>query len=185
MPEMTLIASAFSGVKTAMDMSKALLGLHVSNEVKAAISDLRDQLIDAQNAIFQAQTEQSALVQHVRKLEEQLVRAKNWDAEKQRYELANPWDGAVVYALKESMSRGEPPHWICTSCYEDGRRSILNPHYPKNGQGMLMCTTCNGALHYGYNGNLPDPTYAPVHGTHDKLGRPPEEGPPDPPVFPD
>ena len=46
--------------------------------------------------------------------------------QKKRYKLVIPWPqhavGSVAYALKESMKESEPPHLICTKCYEDGRR---------------------------------------------------------------
>ena len=82
----------------------------------------------------------------MRDLEKEIARVKAWDEQKQRYELISPWQGAVTYALKKARSNSEPPHWICTKCYEDGRKSILNDlrKTPKIGRPQvgLDCHVC-------------------------------------------
>jgi len=78
-------------------------------------------------------------------LKEKLMKQDAWDEQKKRYKLTTPWKGdsaAVVYAVKESYKETETAHWACPKCYDDGRRSILQPN--KAGEFIwLICATCN------------------------------------------
>lgn len=47
------------------------------------------------------------------------------ETEKDRYELKKVATGAFAYVLKESMANGQPPHWICTQCYQNRKKSFL------------------------------------------------------------
>ena len=90
-----------------------------------------------------ANAHQTAMIEEIRNLKEEISNIKAWEKEKQRYKLISPWEGTILYALKESYSTSEPPHWICTKCYEDRRRSILNPHKKPNGRAyFLVCPSC-------------------------------------------
>ena len=82
---------------------------------------------------------------------------KEWEKQKKRYKLINPWEKkpALVYALKESCKESEVAHWICTKCYDDGQRSILQPGEDKNGLILLVCPTCKAELNTGYRGICP------------------------------
>lgn len=162
MADVTLLLSAMAGLKHAADIAVGLHKLHTLTEVNTKAVELLQVILNVQGAALSAQAEQSTMIEEIRKLKEELVRVKAWEAQKQRYALTPPMDfgGAVVYALKESMSAGEPPHWICAQCYEEGRRSILNPQYPKGQPAMLHCGVCRNAVHYRFSGQIPDAQYA-------------------------
>jgi hypothetical protein len=78
------------------------------------------------------QQENSTLIRDKRDLEEKIVRMETWNTEKQRYAIARPHYVATVYALRRAASNGEQPHYICTNCYENGKRSILNVQQGKS-----------------------------------------------------
>jgi hypothetical protein len=100
------------------------------------------------------------MVEEIRTLKEELTRVKAWETQKKRYKLVTPWKpGSVAYALKESMKESEPPHLICTKCYEDGRKSILNP-ITINTYVWYACPVCKSQIPTGWRGN-PCPEYAP------------------------
>jgi hypothetical protein len=60
---------------------------------------------------MEAVAAQSALLDRVRHLEEEKAKLEAWEAEKQRYELANPERGFYAYILKPGMENGEPMTW--------------------------------------------------------------------------
>lgn len=131
----TLLGLVPSLANTALDMAKT------SDAAKR-----NAQLIEFQNAIIQfntllstIQNENAALSRTNRDLEEQIRQIKNWEAESQRYELARPYNGVTVYALKKSMSNGQIPHYICASCYENGEKSVLQPHQGAHAYWYLTC----------------------------------------------
>jgi len=101
------------------------------------------------------------MIQRVHDLEEEIARVRAWEEQKKRYKLVNPWEGAisVVYALKESCKGTEPPHWICTKCYDDGRRTILQLRKDQKQYVLLVCPTCKSEIHTESHG-IPSAIYS-------------------------
>lgn len=85
---------------------------------------------------------------------------KDWEGEKNRYALVTIWEGAVAYALKESMSMGEPPHWLCTNCYQDGKKAILNESVNAKNFHGVTCPVCKSTIQTAYY-SLSAAEYAP------------------------
>lgn len=131
-------AAAVTSLRIAGDIAKGLVSLHTMAEVQAKAIELNQSIIEAQHRIFEANAAQTALVERVRDLESQVARMKDWDAQKQRYKLKHPQNAGLVYALQKAMSNGEPPHYICTSCFERGERSILQEVLPKDDDRRLF-----------------------------------------------
>lgn len=152
--DMGSIAAAASSLKVAGDIAAGLISLKTMTEVQGKAIELNQKIIAAQHEIFAANTAQTALVQRVDALERQIAQMKAWDEQKKRYKLTNPWAGrpALVYALKEACKESEAAHWICTKCYDDGRRSILQPKEDKTRFLLLACPTCKAEIHTGYRG---------------------------------
>jgi len=75
---------------------------------------------------------------------------KQWGSEKKRYQLTDVGGGAFAYALKAAMSNGEPPHYICTNCYEQSKKSILNHIDTGDGLHVLSCPRCPAKLVIGH-----------------------------------
>jgi hypothetical protein len=160
MADMVLIQGAIAGLKTAADIAIGLGKLHTMTEVQAKAIELQQIILSAQSSALSAQSEQFSFLEQIRALKEEVASVKAWETEKQRYKLSSPWEGAVTYTLKESMANGEPAHWICTSCYENGRKSILNPVKGKDTWYLLICPVCNSQIQSPWR-NAAHPTYAP------------------------
>jgi aspartate oxidase len=159
---MTLQGAVLS-LKTASDIAKGFLHLQSLAENQGKVIELNEAILSAQSSALTAQSEHFTMVQRVRDLEEEIARIKAWEEEKKRYQMVNPWQGStfLVYALKESRKESEPPHWICTKCYDDGRRTILQPHLDKVGYWLLVCPTCHAEINSGIRGTH-KPEYAPT-----------------------
>ncbi len=161
MADMIMFQGAMAGLKAAADIAIGLSKLNTMTDVNAKAIELQQVILNVQSTALAAQSEQATLVHRIRELEEEVVRVKAWETQKQRYALVRPFDddGSVVYALKESMSDGEPPHYICTNCHEDGRRSVLQGRF-KERRSILVCPTCKGEIHYPYPGTAPPAVYS-------------------------
>jgi primase-polymerase (primpol)-like protein len=148
MVDMMAIQGAITGLKTATDIAKGLLHLQSLAEVQTKVIDLQSAILAAQSSALTAQSDQFAMIQRVRDLEEEIARVKAWEEEKQRYQLITPWPGCHVYALKESSKGTEPPHWICTQCYENGMKSLLHDtqHWDRQIKQIIQCHRCKFAL---------------------------------------
>lgn len=141
MTDALTIAQAFTSLQATAKIAKTLIGVRDQSIIDAKLIELNQSLITAQGNVMQAQSEQAALIQEVRSLKEQIMKLENWENEKARYQLIIPWAGFYVFALKDSAKNGEPPHWICQKCYEDGRKVILqNVH--KNNNRRITFVTC-------------------------------------------
>jgi hypothetical protein len=157
---MGLIQSTVSGLKTAGDIAQSMLELKTLSEVQGKVIDLQRAILSAQSSALSANADQFAMVEKISTLKKEIADIKAWESEKERYKLVSPWEGAIAYAVKKSMCNSEPPHWICTKCYEDGRKSILNPDKNPKGFSLFACPVCSSKMLYQYM-DVPDPEYAP------------------------
>jgi hypothetical protein len=161
MPDMALIQSAITSLNTAANIAKGFLQLRTIAEMQGKVIELQSAILAAQSSALAAQSEQATLIQRISELEKEIARVKAWEGQKQRYKLHSPWEGATVYALKRSMCEGEPAHWICTHCYEDGRRSILQFGYKKEAGNAYRCPSCDAVVHHPAFTDLQAIPYAP------------------------
>lgn len=116
-----MVAEVFAGMtafKAMFDITKSLKDMDDAVRRNAAVSDLWEQIIAAQ-------VRYTAAVEQVDELKEELRRFETWEAEKKRYELYDIHRGFYGYILKEGSENGEPPHALCTNCYQRGFKSIL------------------------------------------------------------
>jgi hypothetical protein len=141
----TMVAEVYAGlgaVKAAFDMAKGLKDINDAAIRNAAI-------IELQQKILGAQEEQATLIQRLRELEQELSNLKAWEEEKKRYELKELPPGVFVYELKQGIATSDPPHRICQTCYQRGKKSILHSDEPGNGIYHLTCYECGTQLRVG------------------------------------
>lgn len=149
------IMTAWQSLKVAGDLAKGLIDLKTMAEIQTNTAELNQKILAAQGDLFAANATHAALIEEVGELKERLLRMENWDAQKKRYRLVAVSAGTAAYALKKSMSDGEPPHYLCTNCYENGKRSILNAGHSMRALGgytvVLICTvpTCKVIIDTG------------------------------------
>jgi hypothetical protein len=146
MVDMSLIQGTISSLKFAGDIAKSFLELKTISEVRGKVIELQNAILSAQNSALAANATQASMIEEVRTLKEEIAVMKAWGSDKQRYKLISPWSGTVVYSLQESMSNSEPPHWICTNCYDDGRKSILAQQQDGNSFVSFLCPRCNAGF---------------------------------------
>lgn len=144
MVDLGSIQSAIGSLQVAGNMAKALIGLQNAAAIKAKTIELQEAILSAQSGALNAMSEQSALLDRIRDLEEEVACMKTWNAEKQRYQLTNIGAGQLVYALKEQEGTGEPPHMLCANCYNRGEKSILQSETRNPGRHkVLFCQNPN------------------------------------------
>ena len=146
MVDVSAIAGAISALKGATDVTQAMIGLRDAQAMQTKIIELNSKILEAQSRTFAANDERAALIEHISKLEEEVVRLKAWDAEKQRYQLTEVGPGVVAFQLKEGMQLGEPPHLICANCCAKGTKSYLQRHLSGPVLKRLKCNTCGEAI---------------------------------------
>lgn len=153
MVDFTTIQGALGSIKAASDMVKSVMDTskEISAPLRSELLSIREALVDAKEQTLAVRTEHEALVEEARKLKTQISNLKEWDREKERYTLSKVGDG-VAFALKEDAASGTPPHYLCTKCYNEGRKSILNPQKNNLHRVVLICPTCSSKFNTGYTG---------------------------------
>jgi hypothetical protein len=153
-----MIGEALAGLgalKSAFDIAKGLKDISDAALRNAAVIELQEKLLSAQQA-------QSALSQLVDDLEKEVADLKKWGADKKRYELAEVASGVLAYAIKEAVRGAEPEHHLCPDCYQNGQKSLLQREYREVGRAsLLVCHRCGLDL---YLTGMREPE----HGSHSK-----------------
>ena len=139
----TELMGAYQGLKIGLGM---LQGLNAAAK-EAAINEVKVQLtqhiIEAQQALTAAGMAQADAAEKICALEQQIVQFENWQAERERYELADTGQGSLAYRLKSVVEDGEPPHWLCPHCYEGRKKSIMkHEKLPVGRCDTLVCHPC-------------------------------------------
>lgn len=151
MVDIVMFQSALSGLKTAADIALGIGKLNTMVEVQAKAIELQQILLSVQSSALNAQAEQFSLIQTIRELEKEVAEIKAWQAQKLRYKLVSPWDGTLVYALTQESAQSEPPHWLCTMCFEAGGKGFYSSQNKSN-RLLLICDKCKGELQTQYRG---------------------------------
>lgn len=116
-----MTADLFAGLgafKMLLDSAKALKDINDGAVRNAAVIELQERILAAQEAQF-------ALIERVRELEEKVASFEGWETEKLRYEMQLTAGGGIVYALKAQADPSEPAHKICANCYANRKKSVL------------------------------------------------------------
>ena len=123
------------------------------SEIQGKVIELQSALLEAQNCALTATASQFELQEKVRVLEAKLKERADWEIQKNRYKLVTPWRGpAQAYALKESHSDEEEPHIVCSTCFHNEEKVILNPIVDKDGIIQMVCPKCKAKMDTGLRG---------------------------------
>lgn len=144
-------ASVMSALKSFKDIAESMVGLRDAQAFQAKRSELQAVVIDAQDSVFALQEERTTLIKRVGELETQVAEIEGWKAEKQRYELKQLSDlGTFAYVLKEEAAGGEPMHRICATCYQRGKKSLLQATTNLKGSRRIhACPECHTEIIMG------------------------------------
>ncbi len=139
-------------ITTLFELIPSLSKLAAEIVASANTAKSNAQLIEFQNALIglnsmlaSVQQENATLRAQKNDAEAELKRVKDWEAQKERYQLVTPYSGVFAYALKKSMSNGEAPHYLCANCFETTKRSFLAHTTATNGFVTVVCSACRFA----------------------------------------
>ena len=133
------ISAAIQSAKALGELVKAAHGLANYNEFVTAVYEVNAKLMDATAVALASQEKQSSLANRVAELEDELRELKNLESEAQRYQLTKFAFGGYAYSIKPGMESAEPPHYLCATCMNQRKKSILQP----SGEAFLRCSLCH------------------------------------------
>jgi hypothetical protein len=124
MPAAEITAGIIS-IRAAIDLTKAMIGVRDAKLVAAKMTEMNGLLGEALGKFVEAQKAQLAQLDEIADLKAQIRKFSGWETEKQRYELKQVGRGISAYMLKPDVRGTESPHWLCATCFENGKKSHL------------------------------------------------------------
>ncbi len=143
-----MFATAMGGLKAAAQTAQGLRELRTKQQVEAVRSDLLGKLIDAQQVVFELQQAVGALREENLALGEENRRLRDFDGQRERYELQALGANALVYSPKKHLQPDAPAHHLCVQCFESAKRSVLQHARYEGFQRILECPACKSRVLY-------------------------------------
>ena len=138
------IAAAVTGIRSVLEITKAMINLRDEEAFRNKSIELQGVVLETLEKAIEAREEQSDQLERIRALEAEVASLKNWDAEKQKYELRKSGEGSVSYMLKKEHRGSEPPHWLCPNCFTKGEKAFLFGIGTQKGRSWVYkCVRCN------------------------------------------
>lgn len=128
-------------MKAAIQARDETKRLETLTELNGAMAELQAKHL----AVIQ---NEQALLEQNEKLRSQLAAYDKWEYEKMRYALRQLPSGGFIYALSPGKAMCEPPHWLCTNCYEERHKSILQLGGKETGESayVWVCPKCKNKI---------------------------------------
>lgn len=141
------ITSGITSVRAAYDLAKAMMALRDAKLIAGKADELRLLLGDAIGKFLDAQQAQMTQLEQVQALKAEISKFRDWDSEKKKYELKGVGDGVFAY-MPNPAARGEqPPHWLCPTCFENGKKAYFQASGARLDRAMVYrCIGCNAIL---------------------------------------
>jgi len=136
-PNMNELVAFIGAVSHVANVGKTLLQAHTQAERDAVRIEFSDALIAVQGKIAEVQTSHYALLEAHEALKKQLATYDRWEQERARYALQELVPGVLAYRLKTDEQPGEPQHWLCPTCYDERKKTILQR--AGKGSGTFEC----------------------------------------------
>lgn len=149
MPALATFAAVTGSLKTAADTVKSMISLRDAAVFQAKANELQGQISAALADAIAAYEAQTTQLQRIGELEKEIARFETWEREKQRYELKDLKWGAFAYMLKPSERGAEPPHWVCTNCYEHQHKATMQNVMLKGTGQVWTCPACKSTIKPG------------------------------------
>jgi septal ring factor EnvC (AmiA/AmiB activator) len=160
--DLSLIGAATTALAAAKDIAKVAIGLRDSNQMAAAISQLNDQLLKAQDSLFSHQSQLLTMQQELfglkdtlRQKETALIQAqdeisqlKKKKLNLEQYERYRHEGGAWAYRSKETPEGDEEPPVYCDNCFQSEELSVLQPGAGQD-RTYLVCQRCKAKIRRG------------------------------------
>lgn len=141
------ISAVITGVANIATAVTSLISETDSAKRNAQLIEFQQALIQVQTSAYAAQVNNSSLLAHNQELEKEIVRLKDWSAEKQNYEVLEIASGIFAYVAKDNVQPLESAHKFCANCFNKGTKTLLQQQRVEVGRQLsLVCNPCKSTL---------------------------------------
>jgi hypothetical protein len=138
------ITAAITSIRATIDLTKAIVGVRDHKMIESAVTEINSHLADAIGKLVESKQTQLALLDEIATLKAELNKLTDLKAEQQRYELKPIGNGASAYMLKPEVRGPEHPHWLCPTCFKNGKISHLQFSVRASIGNVYRCKGCDG-----------------------------------------
>lgn len=142
-------------IKEAWDKTKQLEDnlnhLRELNETSAKTLEIAKMTIELQQLVTSLQLDLRTLKFNHRDLEEKIRQYEKFEMEKDKYSPYQFASGAVVYRPKQPVANSDGDtfsYYLCAHCYEQSKKSILQPGEIVDSYRTLRCHCCSSVILY-------------------------------------
>lgn len=136
------LSTIVTGIKGTIDIAKGLKSAYDAHTITQAQTEILEKLFSLQIDALSLQEKHSALVNEKEELAKKLMEFEQWEKTESQYQLEEVHFGVFVYSPKESERSTEPKHWLCTNCWEERKKSILQCDYKHSEGAGYTCPRC-------------------------------------------
>jgi hypothetical protein len=127
------IAAAITGIRSALDVTKAMIGLRDAEAFRAKSLELQGLILESLDKAIEAREAYAAQLDEIRALK-------------------SVGTGATVYVLKPDERGTEPPHWLCPNCFVQRKKSFFqSTREIEKGHLIFRCIGCKSAIAINQN----------------------------------
>ncbi len=142
------ISSLISSTKAAYDIVKGISSLKAEIERNESIAKILEVLISVQSQALSVQAKTQELEIEKYELAKKLMAFETWSETESQYSLEEIASGVFVYSYKKTNEANEPMHWLCTNCWKDKIKSILQCDTPHRTRDIsYSCPKCKNVIH--------------------------------------
>jgi predicted RNA-binding Zn-ribbon protein involved in translation (DUF1610 family) len=134
------IQVGIASAKASFDILKAIKGISDATKINAAIIELQQHILSAQQALLDAQETINALSKQKSDLESKLAKHSEWESRRSQYQLTEVRPGLTVYVFQPPAESAMPVHWACPKCFAEEKIQILQKQSPSN--RTYKCPEC-------------------------------------------
>ena len=140
------VGAAFTAADQAIKTVKSLKDLFKVEDKSPAAREAREKLVELQDQLTTMREQASTLKAALADLKEQLADRENFLAEAKNYILTETAPNSLAYVLKSPATEAEKAIRLCTPCFEDKRRSIMQFEKQDWHFDTLRCPRCESTI---------------------------------------
>jgi hypothetical protein len=130
-------AALATGLGHVTNIAKTLLDARDQAERDALRIELGGAILETQSKMHEVQALYGKQLELNESLKKQLIAYDHGEQKSARYSLQELAPGIVAYTIKPDAAPGEPKHWLCPTCYDERKTSIL--HLDSPGSDVWEC----------------------------------------------
>jgi hypothetical protein len=144
---LTAMKSAGSLLNLILKMSKDGAVRDRAIELQSIILNLQGLTSDLQFRIISLQDENMSLKDAIRGYEAQIKQHEEWKETEGRYKLKEVGRGSFAYVYQQpTEADATPTHYLCATCFENEKKSILQRTGPVGSGVSFVCPVCKNSV---------------------------------------